>query len=93
MGYTGRTMRVRDPQLLRHLRLAANLSQTAIAHRAGVTRGAVSHWEQGRNSGITRGRALVISKTLSVPVTLLFIEDTGHDNPPTTPRGRPPRRT
>ena len=66
MVYAGRTMRVVDPTLLKTLRERRNLSQTAIANRLGVTRGAVSHWEQGRNSGIVRGHATIIAKTLGL---------------------------
>ncbi len=68
-----RIVRVRSGQLLASLRRSAELSQAALGEHAGITRGAISHLESGRNGGISRGRAAAIARALDVPVHVLFI--------------------
>jgi transcriptional regulator with XRE-family HTH domain len=73
---------------LKELRQAAGLSQKELAEKIGVSRRAVSHWEQGlREPGLFVGPAL--AEALSVNLESLFVEPAVIHKPR---RGRPTKQ-
>src|SRR5919106_2891879 len=82
---SSRLVHVRDPHLLRATRQASGLSQTALAGHAHVRREAVSHWETGRVTSRTYGRAWLVATALGAPLSFLFTAQDGgrlDDRPP-----------
>lgn len=67
-----RVVKLRSGDVLSSLRKSAGLSQRQLAEPAGVTRGAISHWERGRNLTVTRASGAALARTLGVPLHVLF---------------------
>lgn len=72
MGKDGKTMGER----LREARIAAGLSQTALAKKAGVTKGAISQYENSTIRGMRPDKFLILCNTLSIsPYWLVWGEE------------------
>lgn len=66
---------------LKHARTRAQLSQDSLAHRAGVTKGAISQWENATASGCKIDTLFNLADALMVDARWLA---TGHGEPETT---------
>jgi transcriptional regulator with XRE-family HTH domain len=79
------------PMRLKQLRSRANLTQAALAARAGIGQRTISHLEQGQTEPVW-STVLALAKALGVTCDTLAAPPEG-DNEPVKPGPGRPRRT
>lgn len=72
-------MRITDPEILRKLMEARELSQTELGELAGVSRQLIGHLLTKKRTTCSPRSAELICRALFVPITVLFVPSTSAD--------------